>query len=341
MSLEIKFIYDSLEKEYTKEAISYFAKEFHAQFPNINYGDSKYSRYIPNLFFDFFEPKEFAVISRKFLEETAHPNLQFATLLFRLSLELNTEKTNYEKELMYSLVFNMLSKHEKGFNEACYYGIGFVASQASSIGVDISPTILIMNKLNSKYIAYFEEGFIDGISSGYTHLLENDKLFHLFASKYENWGKTSQNMLKNMYVDFIPNVMQQKAFNPVNAQSLFWMNNYFTNESLKNYVKEYSNKAFKDKFEVQQTNSELEQNHFQLKQELKDKEQQLHKFEKFVGILGESFEGLKGVNPLEESSTKILTQVLSNQKSYISELENYKVDNERSKKLKEGIKKVL
>lgn len=44
-------------------------------------------------------------------------------------------------------------------------------------------------------------------------------------------------------------------------------------------MKEYSNKAFKDKFEVQQTNSELEQNHFQLKQELKDKEQQLHKFE--------------------------------------------------------------
>ena len=56
------------------------------EFPNINYGDSKYSRYIPNLFFDFFEPKEFAVISRKFLEETTHPNFQFATLLFRLSL---------------------------------------------------------------------------------------------------------------------------------------------------------------------------------------------------------------------------------------------------------------
>lgn len=60
-----------------------------------------------------------------------------------------------------------------------------------------------------------------------------------------------------------------------------------------------------------------------------------------MGILGENFEGLKEVNPLEESSTKILSQVLSNQKSYIKELETYKVDNERSKKLKEGIKKVL
>lgn len=343
LNFEIKFIYDSLEKDYTKEALSYFAKEFHTDFSKNKYNDSKYSCYIPNLFLDFFNPQEFTVISKRFLEETTSPNLQFSSILFRLSRELNSNKTKYEKELMYSLVFNMLSKHEKNFNDATSYSIGFVASQAMNIGVDISPSLVVMNKLNAnmKYIGYFEEGFTDALTGEYSNILANEKLFKLFSAKYENWGNTSQTMFKKMYVDFIEEVPQAKIFNPINAQSLFWMNNYFTNESLKNYVKDYCNKAFKEKVENQQVNNELEQSHFQVQQNLKSKENDIHKFEKFVEIIKDNFEGLKEVSPLEESANQILIQILKNQKTYIKELETYKVENEKTKKLKEGFRKVL
>lgn len=341
MSFDLKVIYDSLEKNYNPESLSVFSQEFHTHFGQFNFPDTKYGRFIPALFFDFFNAEEFKVISTNVLEEKDHPNLYFGSLLFRLSIELATDKTNHEKELIFSLVFNLIGRHSNSFNDANHYSIGFVSSQASTIGVDISSALAVMHKLDMKTAPYFEEGFIDGLSSEFPHLLKNDKLFALFLAKYENWSPPSQELMKRMYSDYLPVAQQVKMFNPVNCQSFFWMNQFFTNESLRQFVADYSQQAFNSKNQSLAPNVTLEKNYFNLQQAAKVNEKNNQKFNRFINILGQHFEGLKEINPLDETSPGILNQILNNQKSYISELEDYKVESERSKKLKEGIKKVL
>lgn len=341
MSFDLKVIYDSLEKNYNPESLSVLSQEFHTHFGQFNFPDTKYGRFIPALFFDFFNAEEFKVISKNVLEETAHPNLYFGSMLFRLSIELATDKTNHEKELMFSLVFNLLGRHNKSFNDSIHYSLGFVSSQASQIGVDISSALAVMQKLDMKNAPYFEEGFIDGLSSEFTHILKNDKLFTLFLTKYDNWSSLSQQLMKKMYCDFLPVAQQVKVLNPINCQSFFWMNQFFTNESLRQFVAEYSQQAFKSQNQSIAPNATLEKNYFKLQQEAKVNEKNTQKFNHFISILGQHFEGLKEINPLDDTSPGILNQILTNQKSYITELEDYKVESERSKKLKEGIRKVL
>lgn len=341
MEFDLKIIYDSLEKNYNQESLNIFSQEFHTHFGTFKFPDTKYGRYIPALFFDFFNAEEFKVISKNVLEETAHPNLYFGSLLFRLSIELATDKTNHEKELMFSLIFNLIGRHNKSFNDAIHYSLGFVSSQASQIGVDISSALAVMYKLDMKNAPYFEEGFIDGLSNEFAHVLKNEKLFTLFLAKYENWSVVSQDIMKKMYSDYLPVSQQVKMFNPVNCQSFFWMNQFFTNESLRQFVVDYSQQAFNAKIQSVAPNATLEKNYFNLQQEVKVIEKNTQKFKNFINILGQHFEGLKEINPLDENSPGILNQILINQKSYITELEEYKVESERSKKLKEGIKKVL
>lgn len=337
----LKTIFDSLEQNYQPDTLNELAQQFHKNFQQLEINDTKYSRYISILFFDFFEPEEFKKISGFTLAEHDTPNLLFGCMLFRLSLELSTNKTNHEKALMFSFVHTLLGKHSKGFNDVVHYGLGFVASQANNIGVDISSSLSIMKKLDEKKAPYFEEGFIDGLSFEFPNLLANDKLFTLFCSKYENWKKSSRDLLKNMYVDFIPSVKQTKVFNPVNTQSFFWMKQYFTNESLLEYVDNYSQQAFKNTGGSTSNNPEIEKQLFNIQQENKQKDKDIAKLKKFIRVFTEQFEGLKQVDPLQEISTNILSQILQNQKDYIENLEQYKVDNERTKKLKEGFKKVL
>lgn len=341
MSLELKSLFESCSNDYSQESLVRFSQNFHSQFSTLNYGEGKFSRYVPNLFFDFFNSQEFSSISERILNETQSPNLNFSTLLFRLSLELNSDKTNLEKELIYSLVFNIISKNEQIFNDITHYSIGFVASQAANMGLDISPTIFTINKLNTKHNPYLEEGFIDALSSNYSHILENTKLFNLFLSKYDSWAVSSQEMLKKMYTDFIPAVPQEKHFNPVNSQSFFWMNTLFTNDSLKKYLKEYCEKSFTTQLAPLNTNVALEKNYFNLKNELKIEKQNNQKLFHFIDIMKEHFEPLKEVNPLLEKSITILNQTFKDQSSYITSLEQYQIDNDHSKKLKEGIKRVL
>lgn len=338
----LKTMFESLEKDYQSQDLHSLSQEFHTNFQQIEVNDTKYSRYIPILFFDFFEPEEFKKISTFTLAENDKANLLFGCLLFRLSLELSTNKTNHEKSMMFSFVHKLLGKHSKSFNDSIHYCLGFVATQASSIGVDISSSISVMKKIDEKKAPYFEEGFIDGLSFAFPHLLANDKLFKLYCSKYEEWQNNSKQILRKMYTDFIPSIKQNKIFNPVNTQSFFWMSQYFTNESLLEYIHNYSEQAFKANSNVvSQSNPEMEKQLFNIQQENKQKDKDIVKLSSFINIFTEHFEGLKQINPLQEVSIKILSQILNNQNDYIKGLEQYKIDTERTKKLKEGFKKVL
>lgn len=199
MDFDLKVMYDSLQKNYSKESLNLFSQEFHSQFQKINFPDTKFARYISVLFFDFFNADEFKTISKNILEEKNHPNLFFGSLLFRLSLELATDKTNHEKELMFCLVFNLIGRHNNSFNDSVHYSVGFVCSQAANIGIDISSSLSVMHKIDEKISPYFEEGFIDGLSSEFDHVLSNDKLFKLFVAKYQNWDSSSQSLMKKIY----------------------------------------------------------------------------------------------------------------------------------------------
>lgn len=337
----LKTIFDRLDKDYQSEELKSMAQDFHTNFQQVEITDTKYSRYISILFFDFFEPEEFKKISTFTLTETNNANLLFGCLLFRLSLELSTNKTNHEKSMMFSFVHKLLGKHSKAFNDAIYYSLGFVATQAANIGVDISSSLSIMKKIDEKKAPYFEEGFIDGLILEFPHLLANDKLFQLYCSKYEDWKNDSKQLLKKMYLDFIPSVKQEKVFNPVNSNSFFWMSQYFTNESLLEYIENYSAQAFKNTGVANTANLDVEKQLFTLQQENRQKSKDIVKLYNFIGIFKEHFEGLKFIDPLQDGSTKIASQILRNQKDYIADLEQYKVDTERTKKLKEGFKKVL
>lgn len=337
----LKNVFDNLEQDYQPNTLTSIAKDFHSHFEQIDMTDTNYSRFMSILFFDFFEPEQFKKISGVTLAETENPNLLFGCLLFRLSLELSTNKTNHEKSLMFSFVHKVLGKHSNNFNDAIHYSLGFVASQAANIGVDISSSISVMKKLDDKKAPYFEEGFIDGLSFAFPSLLANDKLFKLYCAKYEKWKQSSKDMLKNMYLDFIPSVKQKNIFNPVNTQSFFWMKQYFTNDSLLEYIDNYSQQAFKNLGTSSSSNPDIEKELFNLQQENKQKDKDIVKLNKFIGVFTSQFEGLKQVDPLQEVSTKILSQILTNQQDYIKNLEQYKVDTERTKQLKEGFKKVL
>lgn len=341
MTYDIKKMYDSLNKEYTNESLLKFSQDFNDNFNELEYGNTKFGYYIPNLFFNILEPNQFVPISKRILEEQEIPNFNFGTLLFRLSLEINSDKTRFEKEILYSLILNLISKSDSNFNDSVHYSLGFVSSQAANIGIDISSSLCFMTKILPKHAAYFEEGFIDGLSNTYTHLLENQKLFKLFASNYEKWGEDSKSLLQKMYVDFIPGTTLEKKSNPINSQTFFWMNNFFSNESLKEYIKNYCEKSFHSQMEPFQVSSNLEKTLFNLQNDLKIEKNNSQKLSKFIDIVCSNFEGLKGINPTEEISINILNQIIKNQNSYIQELEQYKIDNERHKKLKDGIKKVL
>lgn len=338
----LKTIFENLNNDYQSQDLHSLAKNFHTHFKEMDINDTKYSRYISILFFDFFEPEEFKKISGVALAENANANLLFGCFLFRLSLELTTDKTNHEKSMMFSFVHQLLGKHTKVFNDPIHYCLGFVATQASTIGVDISSSISIMKKIEDKKAPYFEEGFIDGLSCDFPHLLANDKLFKLYCSKYDNWKNESKQLLKKMYADFIPHTKQSKAFNPVNSNSFFWMKQYFTNESLVEYIDNYSAQAFTSTSPVaNSSNVEIEKQFFTLQQENKQKDKDIVKLNNFISIFAEQFEGLKQIDPLQDISLRIVSQILSNQKDYIQSLEQYKIDNERTKQLKSGFKKVL
>ena len=99
-------------------------------------------------------------------------------------------------------------------NNNVHYSIGYVSAQAANIGVNISSSLCLMPKIIKEHVDFFEEGFIDGLSSNNEHLLQNPKLFKLFTSKYESWSTSSQNLLVTSYVHFIQQSHQIKIFNP-------------------------------------------------------------------------------------------------------------------------------
>lgn len=339
----IKFedYYKNLEKNFSQDELINFSYAFQNNFPHVDIGDKMYSRYFLTLFTDFFNQEQFEFFSKNFLKETDHPNLYFSCLLFKLSLELNSDKTLKEKEILFNLSFNLIAKHNNAINNNCHYSVGYVSAQAANIGVDISSSLCLMPKILKEHSPFFEEGFIDGVSSSDEHLLQNPKLFSLFVSKYNHWATNSQELLIDSYVHFIQQSHQVKIFNPINSQSFFWMNHFFTNPELKEYISSFCEQSFKKQTEFLKPQQEIENKYFDSQKNLKQYKSDNQKLINFFNIIKNYLPELSEVSIDNPQSEIILKSFFENQQNYISQLEKYKSDTERTKAIKEGIKKAL
>lgn len=96
--------YKNLETNFSQHELMNFHSSFQNNFPHVDIGDKMYSRYFLTLFTDFFNSEQFQFFSKNFLAESNHPNLYFSCLLFKLSLELNSDKTLKEKKFFITLV---------------------------------------------------------------------------------------------------------------------------------------------------------------------------------------------------------------------------------------------
>lgn len=226
-------------------------------------------------------------------------------------------------------------------NNNVHYSFGYVSAQAANIGVNISASLCLMSKIIKEHTPFFEEGFIDGLSSSNEHLLQNPKLFNLFTYKYNKWAKDSQELLLLSYVQFVQQTPQIKIFNPVNSQSFFWMNHFFSNPELKEYISSFCEQAFKKQTEFLKPQQEIENKYFDSQNNLKQLKIDNKKLTHFLNIVQNYLPELNNVSIDNSQSEVILKSFFEHQHQYISQLEKYKSDNERTKAIKEGIKKAL
>jgi hypothetical protein len=219
-------------------------------------------------------------------------------------------------------------------NNNVHYSIGYVSAQAANIGVNISSSLCLMPKIIKEHVDFFDEGFIDGLFSNNEHLLQNPKLFNLFASKYSSWNTSSQNLLVTSYVHFIQQTHQIKIFNPLNSQSFFWMNHFFTNPELKEYITSFCEQAFKKQTEFLKPQQEIENKYFDSQNSLKQYKNDKQKLVNFLNIIKNYLPELNEVSLDNSQSEVLLKSFFENQHQYISQLEKYKTDNERTKAIK-------
>ena len=158
MTFKIQTIYDSLLKDSSFDNIQNCSVLFHENILDIKTENSFNFRFISSLFVDFLNPQEFKFFNDEFFKDVESPNLLFNALLFRLSSEFNSDKTNSEKELLYSLTFSLISKHTKKPNDNVHYSLGFVTAQAINLGLNVTSFSPMQNNLEKKHSEFFEEG---------------------------------------------------------------------------------------------------------------------------------------------------------------------------------------
>lgn len=340
--MKLDNFFDSLSLNYSKDLLFAYEQDFHANLDKIksSFSNVKYAHYIPILYFNPTDEKESQFVYKIATENTRNPNFSAGCLLFRLSIELATDKTNYEKEMIFSSILNFLGQYQDNYNNAVHYCLGFVCSRAAIIGIDISSSLGIIDKINPEYTHFFEEGFIDGISFKFVHILDNEKVFKLFSDKYPSWNEVSQQLMIYMYSDFCTFTSQKKKFNSVNCQSFFWMSHFLKNENIKEFIKSYSEISF-SKDQPSYSTTELEKKYFTLQQEIKSHKTNMKKINDITLILSKHFKELHNVSISDDKMPSLLNQLIHEQLSYIQELEQFKTETEYNKSLKQSIKKNL
>ena len=119
------------------------------------------------------------------------------------------------------------------------------------------------------------------------------------------------------------------------------LKNYFTNDSLLSFVDNYINQSFKQQSSQNLPDQNLDKSLFQTQQQLKNEQDKNKKLIFFLTIMKNSIKDFNDFDFNSQNAQNDFQSILINLNKYISSLEEYKTENERVKKIRDGVRSIF